>query len=177
MAHSIELVLDDGADAAIRREWAALADAGLPSLAHHRSPTNRPHVTLTAAARLGSAADAALSDVARALPIPCRIGAPMVFGRNTVTLVRLVVPSADLLRLHSAVAEHLALHGMSDAYPHTAPGAWTPHVTLCRRLRVADLPAALECTGPELPAHLAAMRRWDGDARVEHALERGLTQG
>ena len=52
MAHSVELLFDQSTDAAIRRQWAALADAGLPSQANHPSPTNRPHVTLTVAQRI-----------------------------------------------------------------------------------------------------------------------------
>jgi hypothetical protein len=46
MAHSIELLFDDATEAAVRRDWTALAQAGLPSQGQHRSPTNRPHVTL-----------------------------------------------------------------------------------------------------------------------------------
>lgn len=44
-------------DAIIRGEWAALADAGLPSQARHRSPTNLPHVTLSVADRIDAAVD------------------------------------------------------------------------------------------------------------------------
>ncbi len=42
--HSVEALLDATTDTAVRKEWAALAEAGLPSQAAHRGPTNAPHV-------------------------------------------------------------------------------------------------------------------------------------
>lgn len=171
MAHSIELLFDESVDAAIRRDWAALADAGLPSLAHHRSPTNRPHVTLAAAARSLAGADDSLAETAKSLPVPCRIGAPVVFGRGPVTLVRLIVPSAQLLGLQAEVVAHLARRGVSFLFGHTAAGQWTPHVTLCRRLPADDLPAALGVIGAaDVVGRFTGLRRWDGDARTEHSL-------
>jgi hypothetical protein len=171
MAHSVELLLDPAADAAVRAEWAALADAGLPSLAAHRSPTNRPHVTLTAAARIGPAADGDLAALAERLPIPCLLGALVVFGRSTVTLVRSVVPSVELLDFHRVVSDVVAPHLPSGAYPHTEPGHWTAHVTLCRRLRADLVPAALGVIVPQsIEGAFAALRRWDGDAKTDHPL-------
>ena len=49
MAHSLEVLLDDHGEAAVRSIWQALEDAGLPSQVRVKSPTNRPHVTLVAA--------------------------------------------------------------------------------------------------------------------------------
>lgn len=171
MAHSVELLFDPDTDAAIRRQWTALAAAGLPSLAHHRSPTNRPHVTLTAAQRIGPAADGALAGLAGLLPIPCVIGALVVFGRQKVSLVRLVLPSQDLLELHRSVSERVVPQTSSGAYPHTLPGDWTPHVSLCRRLPAEQLPAALDVIVAEsIEGTLVGLRRWDGDARVDHLL-------
>jgi hypothetical protein len=171
VAHSIEALFDDDTDAAIRREWAALADAGLPSQAHHRSPTNRPHVTLAVSRSIGAAVDAELATITGDLPLACRLGAPLVFGAGPVTLARLVVPSAALIRLHGRVYEITAPHQPSGPFPHALPGEWTPHVTLCRRLAVADLPAALAELGGDPPAgELAQLRRWDGDARIDHLL-------
>jgi hypothetical protein len=171
MAHSVELLLGPDTDSAVRAEWAALAEAGLPSLALHGSPTNRPHVTLTAAARIDVGADADLAGLADRLPVPCLLGAPVVFGRGTVTLVRLAVPSAALLEFQRAVSEVVAPHIPSGAYPHTEPGRWTPHVTLCRRLPAAQLPAALDVIAARsIEGEFAALRRWDGDARVDHVL-------
>jgi 2'-5' RNA ligase len=171
MAHSVELLFDSGADAAIRREWAALAEAGLPSQARHPSPTNRPHVTLTVAERIDPAVDAALWEPARQLPLDCLVGAPMVFGRKSLTLVRLIVPAAGLLRLQESVDSICAPYLSSGPFLHTRPGRWTPHVTLARRLAPADLAAALEAIGTDDPAStvgtFSGLRRWDGDARID----------
>ena len=43
--HGIELLLDPAADAAVRRDWQLLRDAGLSSRLDHRGTTNAPHVT------------------------------------------------------------------------------------------------------------------------------------
>jgi hypothetical protein len=168
MAHSVELLFDQGTEAAIRREWNALADAGLPSQARHPSPTNRPHVTLTVAQRIDPAVDAALWEPARQLPLDCLIGAPMVFGRAALTLVRLIVPAAGLLRLHESVDSICAPYLSSGPFPHVRPGRWTPHVTLARRLAPADLAAALDAIDADGDVGtFAGLRRWDGDARVD----------
>mgnify|MGYP000157915916 CR=1 FL=1 len=47
MVQSAELLLDSGLDTAVRREWAALSDAGLPSQNRHRGESNRPHITVS----------------------------------------------------------------------------------------------------------------------------------
>lgn len=173
MAHSVELVFDPATDAVVRGEWAALSDAGLPSLAHHLSPTNRPHVTLVAAERIAAGADGALARLAERLPFRCVLGAPVVFGRGSVTLVRSVVPSAELLEFHRRVLEVVAPQILSGAFPHTLPGRWTPHVTLCRRLPAEQLPAALDVIAAQsIDGTCDELRRWDGDAREDHLLTR-----
>lgn len=168
MAHSVELLFDPITDAVIRRDWAALADAGLPSQARHRSPTNRPHVTLTVADRIDEAVDAGLREPAGQLPLECRIGAPMIFGRSALTLVRLIVPAAGLLRLHDSVDAICAPHLSGGAFPHARPGRWTPHVTVSRRLAPADLATALDLIGTDdVEGAFTGLRRWDGDGRVD----------
>jgi hypothetical protein len=168
VAHSVELLFDQDTDAIVRADWTALADAGLPSQARHSSPTNRPHVTLTVADRIDPAVDAALWEPARQFPLECRIGAPMVFGRTALTLVRLIVPAAGLLRLHESVDAICAPYVPGETFPHARPGQWTPHVTLSRRLAPADLAAALDLIGPDdVVGTFAGLRRWDGDARVD----------
>lgn len=168
MAHSVELLFDRDADEVIRRDWSALAEAGLPSQARHRSPTNRPHVTLAVSDRIDPLVDVALSGPAGRLPLHCVIGAPMLFGRNAFTLVRLIVPSVELLALHESVDAICAPHMTPGPFPHSRPGHWTPHVTLCRRLAPADVAAALEQLGAgDVGGAFAGLRRWDGDARVD----------
>ncbi|MBJ7338465.1 2'-5' RNA ligase family protein [Mycolicibacterium sp.] len=168
MAHSVELLFDQGTEAAIRQQWTALAEAGLPSQARHTSPSNRPHVTLVAAGHIDPGVDAALEEAARRLPLDCLVGAPLVFGRTSLTLARLLVPSGGLLRLHESVDASCAPHLPSEPFAHLRPGCWTPHVTLARRLSPANLPAALEAIDvAEVAGTFAGLRRWDGDARVD----------
>jgi 2'-5' RNA ligase len=153
---SIELLLDPEAEAAIRAEWDALAANGMSSLARHTSASNRPHVTLVVRGDLRRFAAYALADIAA---FPITLGAPLLFGTGERrVLARSVVPTTELLRLHAAA--HSAAGPGEDA-PHTAPDEWTPHVTLARRLRVADLAAALDLVGGDLRGHVTSVRRWD----------------
>lgn len=173
MVHSIELLFDADTDAAIRRVWQELADAGLPSQAGVKAPTNRPHVTLLAATRIEPAVDSLLAKFRRQLPLRCVIGAPLLFGGSRFTLARLVVPSHDLLslqeRTHHACLPHL---GRGPA-AHCAPGQWTPHTTLCRRLDSTEVGRALTTVRAltrDRSGRITGLRRWDGDARVERML-------
>ena len=97
MAHSIELLLDDHSDAAIRQLWTALDDAGLPSQLRVKSATNRPHITMLAAERIDPEVDELLITLAPRLPLPVMIGAPLIFTGGRLTLARLGVASAALL--------------------------------------------------------------------------------
>ena len=186
MAHSIELLPDDDSDAWLRRRWTALAKVGLPSAQRVRSDTNRPHVTLLAARHISAAADAALAPVAQRLPLPAFIGAPIVFGHGSRhVLALLVVPNPELLSLHAVVARTIRAHTVypDDAaagseepstFDHVAPGAWTPHITLARRLthhQVGEALATLESLGPpSRRCTFTAVRRWDPDAKAEHVV-------
>lgn len=171
MAHSIELLLDTATDAAIRTQWRALADAGLPSQLKVVSPTNRPHVTLIAAPRIHAGVDESLRALADRLPLDCVVGAPLVFGGPKQTLARLIVPSAALLDLHAEVYR-LALQHMDTPFPHCRPGHWTPHATLGRRLTEADIGPALAVVDGhgDLSGRIVGLRRWDSDQRVDHLL-------
>ncbi|UXA20312.1 2'-5' RNA ligase family protein [Mycobacterium sp. SMC-4] len=173
MVHSVELLFDAATDAAVRRIWDDLTEAGIRSLAAHESPSNRPHVTLTVADHLDGAVDDALRPLLTRLPMPCVIGAPMFFGSGAaVTLVRLLVPSAELLALHADVHRATTPHRNTDPMPHTEPGHWTPHVTLARRLPVDLLgtAAGLGGVGRNIPGAAVALRHWDGNAKVEHRI-------
>jgi 2'-5' RNA ligase len=173
MAHSIELLIDPDSDAAIRRVWDALADAGLPSQARVTTPTNRPHITLTVADRIAPDVDALLSPMHERLPFGCVVGAPLLFAGSRFTLARLLVPSAELLSLHEQVYRSCLPHMAPGPAPHCAPGRWTPHVTLCRRIGPDQLAQAFALLGDvsgDVDAAVVGLRRWDGDARVEHVL-------
>lgn len=173
MAHSIELLLDARSDAAIRRIWQALDDAGLPSQTRVKSATNRPHITLLAAEQISPDVDAALTRLAPRIPLPVLVGAPLVFGGGRLVLARLIVASAELLELHREVYDRCLPHLAGEPYGHTAPGHWTPHVTLGRRLtaeQLGDAFAAVEELSADIAASAVGLRRWDGDARVEQVL-------
>ncbi len=168
MVQSVEALLDADLDAAVRRQWRALADAGLPSQARHTGATNAPHVTLAVADALDDRVEAALPDAVSALPLPVLLGAPLVFGRGgRRVLVRLVVPSRALLALHAEVADVVA--GSPGVPANVTPDRWTPHVTLACALPTAALPAALDAIAgvgpPDDAGSLTAARRWDGDAK------------
>jgi hypothetical protein len=199
VAHSIELLFDHDTDAALRSIWDALDAAGVPSQNRVTSPTNRPHVTMTVADHIDAAVDAELTALADLLPLPCIVGAPLVFGTRPkltngpesasdsphfvglgavrrpprFTLAHLILPSAQLLDLHRRIHQICTPHMTPGPAPHSAPGNWTAHATLGRRVSAADLgvafAAVLDLTG-ERQASFTALRRWDGDARVEHVL-------
>lgn len=154
---SVELVLDDGAEAAVRGEWAALAGAQLSSMGANGSASNRPHVTLLARPEVpvDALAAAGLDD---ALPLPLLLGPPMLFGAgDRRVLVRAIAPSGALLALQARVREAAGAHDDADAF---LPGSWMPHVTLARRLRVDDLPSALALLGGPIEATATGIRHW-----------------
>jgi hypothetical protein len=172
MAHSIELLLDQRADDAVRHTWQALADAGLPSQLRVNSDTNRPHVTLIAAERISPDVDDRLTKLADLFPLRAVLGAPLVFGVGRMTLARLVVPSAALLAMHDEVYD-VCLPSVTNVFAHSAPGRWTPHVTLGRRFTPAqagDAFALVDGITVDIRASIVGLRRWDSDARTDHIL-------
>jgi hypothetical protein len=167
VTQSVELLLDDATDAAVRAQWAALAAAGLPTLGRNAAESNRPHLTMAARRSFDPAREPALSGAVGALPVPVRVGAVACFGRGPFVLVRLVVASLALLDLQAAVTQALGPDPTTDR--HFAPGCWTPHVSLARRLGAEQVGVALSALGgaTEHDGYAVACRRWDGDARRE----------
>ncbi|KNY04105.1 2'-5' RNA ligase family protein [Microbacterium sp. GCS4] len=162
---AIELLLDPETESAVRAEWEALAALGVSSLAAHLSPTNRPHITLVARVGLATVDPEVFAAMTG---FPITLGAPLLFGSGERrVLARSVVPTAELLALRDAV---LSAAGPGDDAPHTGPGEWMPHVALARRIRVADLPAALGCIGADLHGRAGVARHWDADAGVTSVL-------
>jgi len=173
MAHSIELLLDARSDAAVRAQWQALADAGLPSQLRVKSATNRPHITLVAAQRISADADEALRGLASRLPLDCVLGAPLVFGGPRLALARLIVPSSALLDIHAEAFRRTLPHIAGEPYPHCSPGHWTPHATLGRRYTADEIGPALAVVsggGGDPAARVVGLRRWDSDERADHLL-------
>lgn len=172
MVHSVELLFDEETDAAMRRIWDDLADAGVRSLAASTSPSNRPHVTLSVAEQMDDAVNDALRPLLAELPLECAIGAPMLFGRGPFTLVRLVVPTVDLLALQADVHEACLPHMSPGSLPHADPGRWTPHVTLARRVapdKVADA-LSLRRMSRDRRGTAVGLRYWNGNERIEHPI-------
>lgn len=172
MAQSVELLLDERADTAVRRQWNLLADAGLPS--ERRSgngpgtENHCPHVTLYAADAVPEDAERALPGLVADMELDLQLGGLLLFGprHGRVILVRAVTASIELLALQSAVA---GLCG-ADQDGQFGPGRWTPHVTLARRVPVEALGAvvaALDWTADQpVPARVTRCRRWDGTAKT-----------
>ena len=175
MVQSVELLLDPDAEQRIRDGWAALADAGLPSLASHEGDSNRPHVTVAVAEEGLTPAVEALRAVFRGWHLTERglaaqVGAPVLFGghRHRWVLARLVVPSRPLMTVHSAVHRAIAADAPdADVVEQTGPDHWTPHVSLARRIEAERLGAALDALDPApLPCRITGARLWDGATRT-----------
>ncbi len=158
---SIELLLDDEAETAVRADWSRLAQAGHSSLAAHTSPSNRPHITLLVRPSLPPIDFTAAISL---LPVTVVLGEPIVFSHgDRGVFARSVVMDETLVALRRAVYENAP---PGEDAPHTEPGAWTPHVTLARRLRLASLDEALGLLGPVRVGLGVALRRWDSRTRT-----------
>jgi 2'-5' RNA ligase len=158
---SIELLLDSDTEERVRSDWQRLADAGLSSLGAHTAPSNRPHITLLVRPQL---VEVPFAEAAALLPLPLVLEAPVLFRHgDRGVLAWGVRPDEELLGLHRSV--HAAVPAGADA-PHTAPGQWTPHVTLARRLRVESVERALAVIGPPRTGSGVALRRWDAASRT-----------
>lgn len=143
MAHALEMYFDDQADAAVRRLWRLLADAGLPSLATRTHCRHRPHVSLTVAKSLADTDLAPLRSVLMAHHPTLHLHVLGTFPGTEGALFLAVTATADLLAFHAAV--HAALAGQSvEHWLHYMPGKWIPHCTLAEGLDGAQAGQAFE---------------------------------
>lgn len=165
VVQSVELVLDEVSEAEVHRQWRVLADVGL----HSPSPAHRPHITVGVAQEIWPRLDKVLGQQTFA-PLDIRLGGLLVFGARSPILVRAVVPSTDLLSLQHRLFAVIADCPGIPANLH--PDAWTPHVTLARRLRPGQLQAAVDAVGSDRDyrATVVGIRRWDGDRREEWSI-------
>ncbi|MEV4703967.1 2'-5' RNA ligase family protein [Actinoplanes sp. NPDC049316] len=122
--HTVELLLDAALDDRVRAVWHDLAARGLRSLASHRHPTNRPHLTLATADALSPGVGPALEG----LPIEVELDDVVFLGRTVAWRVR---PTAELQSMQRAVWE--ALDGR-ERNPLHDPRSWVPHVSLALRV-------------------------------------------
>ncbi|MEU0899234.1 2'-5' RNA ligase family protein [Streptomyces massasporeus] len=162
---TVELLLDETAEQAVREAWRRLADAGLPSQARHRSPTNSPHVTLAACPELTAPIRWELAEVAATLPLPVRCTGVVRFERPTSVLAWALDLDSALAGLHRRVWEAV----VSDSPPETLnpfhePGRWAPHITLGRTRRAgafADRRIPELLPAPPLSIRLTTLRSYD----------------
>jgi hypothetical protein len=168
MVHSVEFVFDADTEATVRGIWDGLREAGIPS----QAPASRPHATLTVAQHIDPAVETVLLPVVDRFPLPCRLGATLIFGRSAGVLARLLLPSPEILDVHAHVYRSCLPLMAPGPVQHTGPGQWTPHVTLARRISPAKLTAALRIAGrpTEITGKITGLRRWDGDSRTEHLI-------
>jgi hypothetical protein len=166
MVHSVELIFDTDTEATVRHIWDELRDAGIPS----QAPASRPHSTLTVAERIDPEVDDVLSSLSDRFPMPCRIGAPLFFGRAKAVLARLVVPTTALLAVHAEVYEMCLPYQHPGPMANAQPNGWTPHVTVARRVVPAQMGRAVRVAGTpiEIVGAVVGLRRWDGNAKREY---------
>src|SRR5690242_20639761 len=98
MVQSVELVLDEAAETEIRRQWRMLAEAGL----HSPTPQHRPHITVAVAREIWPRLDRTLAALPFR-PLPIRLGGLLIFGARHPILVRLVVPTEELLTMQRRI--------------------------------------------------------------------------
>lgn len=169
MVQSVELLLDEHGETEVRRQWAVLAEAGIGSPG---GATHRPHITVAVAREIWPRIDHALAGI-EFRPLPITLGGLLVFGARRPILVRPVVVTEDLLALQRRV-HHLV--APCPGVPATmAPNAWTPHVTLARRVPPDRLGAAIGAvaTDHDFSTVVVGIRRWDGEARQERLVAGG----
>ncbi|WP_328443749.1 2'-5' RNA ligase family protein [Streptomyces sp. NBC_00386] len=172
---TVEVLLDEAADLAVRAVWRRLADAGLPSQVRHRSPTNSPHLTLASCPELTAPIRWELGEAAASLPLQVRVSGVVRFERPTSVLAWALDLDSALAGLHGRVWDAVT----SDSPPETLnplhdPTHWSPHITLGRSRRAgvfADrrIPALLPA--PPLSVRLTTLRSYDTETGAVEVLE------
>jgi len=162
--HALELIPDAAGEHAVRRDWQALRDAGLPSQLDHTGGTNTPHVTVLAVPDLDAATEARAVDlVGTLLPVTVRVAGVALLGGEKVTVARLLDVPPALVR---AV---LDLHDGAGGERHAG---WLPHVTLGRRVPRTEAQCALDVLGyDDVALTLITLRRWDPERREVRVLD------
>ncbi|MBX9426781.1 MULTISPECIES: 2'-5' RNA ligase family protein [Streptomyces] len=172
---TVELLLDEAAELGVREAWRRLADAGLPSQARHRSPTNSPHLTLGACPELTAPIRWELAEVAALLPLPVRFTGVVRFERPTSVLAWALDLDSALADVHRRVWEAVVSDSPLDTLnPFHEPGRWVPHVTLGRTRRAGAfagrrVPELLPT--PPLSARLVTLRSYDTETGAVEVLK------
>lgn len=157
---ALELSFEEPGDRAVREQWAALQDAGLPSQADHKGMTNAPHLTLVAA-RTIPAPVVELAGRLITLPAVLTVRGLVLFGEGSrITVAHLIEPDAEL----AAVVTQLRA-----AVPDVRHPVWTPHLTLARRVprdKVAAVLEVLHAAEPVRALTATRLRWWDPEQHV-----------
>ncbi|GAA0579041.1 hypothetical protein GCM10010172_74910 [Paractinoplanes ferrugineus] len=132
---TVELLLDPELEHDVREVWGRLRAAGLPSLAGHPHPTNRPHLTVVTAASIDGLPPLPL-------PVPIELGVVRFLGR---ALIWAVTPTAALRDIHAT-----AWSALRNPWP--SPADWMPHVSLALKVPPGHRPALLEALTGLAPA-------------------------
>jgi hypothetical protein len=127
---------------------------------------------MVVAEKIAPEVDEVLSPINARLPFRAMVGAPLVFGRSPLILVRSVVPSAELLSVQAEALQICLPYLTPGAAPNTVVGQWTPHVTLARRVDPAQLPGVLTMrrVSRDIDGSIVGIRRWDGNKRIEYLI-------
>lgn len=163
--HSLELLPDAAGRDAVRRDWQALRDAGLPSQLDHPSPTNEPHLTVVSAPWIPTdAVDVASVRLGGVLPVRARAAGLLLLGGEQLTVARALDIDDDVVRKVLAVRVQV---------PERQHHGWLPHVTLARRLDRAAAQRAVDVLGyADVELTFTHLRRWDPENRSVDVLVR-----
>ena len=149
VALAVCLLLDDRGDAAVRRLWRRLEDAGIPTLLSHTHGRHVPHLSY---ASLRSYDLDAVRDALTALspqdPLELRFDAFGTFRRSRCWLAPAV--TTELTSRQESVATAVAATG-AELHRHYVPGDWVPHLTLAPRLHLTELPVVAAAVYDVLP--------------------------
>jgi 2'-5' RNA ligase len=161
---TVELLGDDVLEHVVRDAWQRLHGAGLDSLARHRHPTNRPHLTLATAKEITPGAAALISGALTALPVDVRLDRLLFFRSRAGILAWAIDGGAALRSLQAEIWS--ALDG-SGRNPLHEPRSWTPHITLARNVRPEHEQLAARAVGaPTAHGQLSRARSYDTVSRT-----------
>jgi hypothetical protein len=161
---TVELVLDDELDTAVRAVWRRLAAAGAPSLATDAQPANRPHLTLAAGTDLPD-----LAPALAALPLTVTLDGLVFFEGRAAMLAWRVIADAGLRALQARVWHEL---DGQQRDPLHAPDRWVPHVSLARQTSPTVASRALAGL-PRATGWVVGARSYDSETRAVTTLMAG----
>ncbi|HEY3530035.1 MAG TPA: 2'-5' RNA ligase family protein [Nocardioides sp.] len=156
MTLAVCLLLDDRADAAVRRLWRRLEDAGVATLLTHTHGLHVPHLTWAALRSYDlDEVRAALDALPEQPPLALHLDAFGTFRRSRCWLAPAV--SAPLVERQAAVVAATVGTG-AELHRHYEPGSWVPHLTLAPRLHLSDLSTVAALVYDVLPLVATGVR-------------------